>query len=101
MKAFKPNWIPPPSRRPKRPETPERRERNDFYSSREWIKLRDLKRRLDPLCEPCKARGVVRVVAIVHHVETVEDRPDRRLDIDNLQSVCLACHNAIHKGKRR
>lgn len=35
----------------------------------------------------------------MHHIEPVEVNPDRAYDIDNLMSLCEACHNAAHPEK--
>jgi 5-methylcytosine-specific restriction protein A len=59
---------------------------------RAWEKVRALKVALNPLCERCEARGLVVPVAEVHHVVPIEDAPELRLDIGNLESLCLPCH---------
>ena len=67
-----------------------------FYNSTAWKKLRALKRSLDPLCEgdegtPCPAQ---REAETVDHVIPITTRPDLRLSIENLRSLCHPCHNA-------
>ncbi|MFS1512526.1 HNH endonuclease [Chengkuizengella sp. SCS-71B] len=39
---------------------------------------------------------------ILHHLEHLEDNPDKALHMDNLLSVCSSCHNKGHpeKGKK-
>lgn len=65
------------------------------YDSR-WDKIRRMKVRQDPLCEICKQEDRLTPVEIVHHIKKVTDRPDLLLDMDNLKSVCRACHAKIH-----
>lgn len=33
----------------------------------------------------------------VDHIEELQDRPDLKLDPDNLRTLCKACHNKRHK----
>ena len=61
----------------------------------EWERLRKYKLARDPFCEArIRCRGMI--ATQVHHVKTIADRPDLRLEISNLQSVCRPCHRAIH-----
>lgn len=68
-----------------------------------WVKLRAAKLSESPLCERCKAEGIVRPATEVHHVIPVEDAPadweKERLmyDMANLMSLCHGCHVEIHK----
>lgn len=41
----------------------------------------------------------MRQATIVHHIEHVEDHPERAYDDANLESVCLQCHNRLHPEK--
>ena len=77
-----------------------------FYKSRAWRSLRTMALQRDHyLCQDCmaaKARGEMirpRAATVVHHILSVEARPDLRLDIDNLVSLCDACHNKRHPEK--
>lgn len=69
-----------------------------FYTSARWRRARAFKLRRNPLCEVCESRGLLVPAAIVHHREEIKVS-DQWLVLDNLQSVCVACHNQIHKGK--
>ena len=69
-----------------------------FYKSRAWVKLRDavLATRCG-LCERCGRPGL-----IIHHKvrltpENIGD-PMVALAWDNLEVVCLDCHNRAHGG---
>lgn len=38
---------------------------------------------------------------MVHHKQTIEDRPDLRLDLSNLESLCDSCHQKTHHDHQR
>jgi len=61
----------------------------------EWRKVRRLKLRMNPLCERCG-----KIATVVHHKQEVADRPDLRLDIGNLESLCFGCHEIHHNRKK-
>jgi HNH endonuclease len=70
----------------------------DFYSSREWRRLRARYRKAHPLCRRCGARA-----EHVDHVIEISTAPERKLDWWNLQALCQSCHNektAADKGGR-
>ena len=48
----------------------------------------------EPNCRMCAERGKVRRAAMVDHIQSIAERPDLRLDDDNLQSLCWPCNNA-------
>jgi len=73
--------------------TTKNRSGDPFYSSADWIALRDWKRADTPLCEECESRGVLKAMAHVDHIKPRCDRPDLELDASNLQSLCESCHN--------
>jgi len=79
------------------------RERGSFrergYTAR-WDKIRALKVRKNPLCEPCLEDNRVQATQIVHHILSVVDRPDLIFSTDNLQSVCRACHGKLHSHSK-
>lgn len=74
-----------------------------FYRSKEWkmmsrAKLQDAGYK----CEaglPCCQRLAVEV----HHVKPIQTPEgwERRLDWDNLEALCTACHNARHQRFRK
>ncbi|MFH5834561.1 HNH endonuclease [Proteiniclasticum sp. C24MP] len=66
-----------------------------FYKSKEWrtlsrVYLRDHQYK----CEQCN-----KIATEVHHVVPIqtEDGWTRRLDYENLEAVCINCHNDKHK----
>lgn len=77
---------------------------DDFYASEKWKRKRAVILRRDGyMCQRCKKYGRIRPATIVHHIKELEDFPELALTNSNLESVCLACHNALHpeKGGRR
>ena len=60
-----------------------------------WRRVRTVKLAANPLCELCGAAGGVTVATEVHHLQTIRERPDLRLTIENLQALCKPCHSAI------
>lgn len=77
---------------------------NPFYKTKAWRTCRvEALRRDHYLCQMCMDKGLYTPADVVHHIEHLADRPDKALDIDNLQSVCHTCHNKLHpeKGYRK
>jgi len=50
----------------------------------------------DRWCTICGTPITVFSVANFHHIEPKSKRPDLRLVKDNIQLVCLACHQKFH-----
>lgn len=79
---------------------------NKLINSYTWQKLRHRKFLANPVCEMCAAEGRATPTEEVHHIIPVESGRDeaemKRLayDFDNLQSLCKACHAAIHAKVR-
>lgn len=70
-----------------------------FYNSREWIALRAIKlMHTDYLCEECKGKGLITLGAEVHHIKPIQTDEgwDERLEYNNLQLLCISCHNHKH-----
>lgn len=63
----------------------------------DWRKLSEYKRKIDPLCERCSEQGRTTPACHVHHVVPIKVAPEKRLDITNLMSVCLECHEELEK----
>jgi hypothetical protein len=58
-----------------------------------WDRLSQRHRRREPLCRECLFRGRRQVWELTNHTIPVRDRPDLRLDRDNLSSLCQRCHD--------
>lgn len=67
-----------------------------FYHSTQWLKVRKAyKLYRHNICERCGGVGY-----IVHHKKYINSsnifNPDVTLNFDNLELLCLDCHNAEH-----
>ena len=73
-----------------------------LYSSVRWQKFRAWVRAERVLCERCRAAGRTTVGTHVHHLVDPRDDPALALDPDNVQLLCLPCHNRTHgeQGRR-
>lgn len=73
---------------------------DDFYNSEKWKrKRRQILRRDNYQCRECRKYGRMTPATAVHHIQHLEDRPDLAFDDNNLEAVCLACHNKLHPEK--
>ena len=76
-----------------------------FYKGREWKRCQaDYMTKVNHLCERCKREGKYVPAAIVHHkihltTENMKD-PAIAYGFDNLEALCLDCHNKEHFGDR-
>lgn len=70
------------------------------YNCKRWKDLREYKKNINPFCERCLLKGKYNPAYIVHHKEyiTQENYMDDNVfyNIDNLESLCLECHNKEH-----
>lgn len=75
------------------------------YKSKRWQKVRRQKILLNPLCERCDKKEIKTPAEIVHHKEHITDKNymDDNIfyNIDNLESLCLKCHNQEHFGEKQ
>jgi len=63
---------------------------------RRWRKVRAVKLRKHPLCERCLKDGKTRAADLVHH----KDRNPKNNRWNNLESLCVSCHDIEHKHDR-
>ncbi|MBZ3642427.1 HNH endonuclease [Enterococcus casseliflavus] len=77
------------------------REIAEFYASAEWKRTRlAVLSRDNFICQKCLREGKVHEGNLVHHIVELRDVGgwERRLDIDNLETINRSCHNKIwHK----
>lgn len=80
-----------------------------FYHTAAWKRIRQAALMRDGgMCQACMERLRAgtgfrpRRATMVHHVIPISERPDLALELDNLRSLCAACHAAEHpeKGER-
>ena len=76
---------------------------NHFYSRKQWIECKnEYLKSVNHLCERCLKAGRIISADIVHHKvymneNTVND-PALAYGFDNLEALCLDCHNKEHFG---
>lgn len=83
-----------------------RQQKRKFYKSTEWQALRiKVLERDNYECQECKRNGYVytdkhdpdkRKRLDVDHIQEIEFHPDLALEIDNLEVLCVKCHNKKH-----
>ncbi len=78
----------------------DQRERDKWLKRAPWLRCRAHKLSLDPLCQDCRERGELVAAAQVHHVVAREVDPARAYDLDNLRSLCLACHRRQENAEK-
>lgn len=85
-------------------------QKRKFYNSREWRAMREaIKCRDNYECQECKRNGRVsidmnelnkndrkKIALVVDHIKPLEDYPELALDPDNLETLCVSCHNKKH-----
>lgn len=82
------------------------KEADPFYKGKPWRRAREAALERDHwICQDClaaKRRGERKkppTATIVHHIISRKERPDLELALDNLISLCEACHNKRHPEK--
>lgn len=91
--------MPKIEKAPHRPWQPEREAHGrrmyantKFYASSAWRKLRALKIKLNPICEECATYGRATPGEVIDHIKPI-NQGGAPLSIENLQTLCHACHN--------
>lgn len=73
------------------------KEKNEFYHSAQWRSIVGLvKARANGLDEYALSLGMILKGNTVHHIYTVDERPDLKLSVDNLIYVSAKIHNQLH-----
>ncbi|QLY82242.1 HNH endonuclease [Clostridium intestinale] len=76
----------------------EEKERQSFYNSIPWRALSEnIKRHYLGLCVLCWSKNEIQYSFTTHHIETLKERFDLRLDDKNLIPLCDCCHKEVHK----
>ena len=61
-------------------------------------------KKVNGLCERCLAKGYIVPAKIVHHKIYLNEEnfgdPEVMLSFDNLEALCLECHNKEHFGNK-
>lgn len=70
-----------------------------FYKSTAWTKKRvQALRRDEWVCQDCAAEGIITVAQEVHHLVETKHDWSKRLELDNLISLCRTHHNSRHNS---
>lgn len=73
-----------------------------FYSTKEWTCKRNKVKYLDNgLCLLCLSENRHKAMGVVHHIVELKEDWNKRLDEDNLISLCESCHQIVHKEYRK
>ena len=59
-----------------------------------------MKMALNPLCERCEKINLIIPTEAVHHIIPISQGGDP-WDLDNLESLCIKCHNKESGGKNK
>ncbi|MEK5524131.1 HNH endonuclease [Heyndrickxia sp. FSL W8-0423] len=88
-----------------------REQKRKFYDGKAWKQLREeVKQRDHYECQECKRQGRVtidtneysesakrkKIQLVVDHIKELEDHPELALDMENLETLCVNCHNKKH-----
>lgn len=86
-------------------------QKRKFYDSKEWkVEREKIKRRDNYECQECKRQGRVtidtngysesakrkKIQLVVDHIKELEDYPELALEEENLETLCVSCHNEKH-----
>ena len=66
-----------------------------FYNSPAWRRISAEQLKREPLCVECMRAGRVQPAEIADHIQPIREG-GARLDRENIQSLCRACHNRKH-----
>lgn len=72
-----------------------------FYKSNLWRRKREEIILNEPLCRICKSKGILTLAEVVDHIEDIDDSPHKCLNTDNLQPLCVVCHNKKTANKNK
>lgn len=75
-------------------------ERDAFYKGKRWRQLSKRYLKLNPLCGPCEALGLLTIAKICHHKIERRDAPWLEYDWGNLAGYCRSCHAKHHNSTR-
>lgn len=93
------------------PEYKTKEQKRKFYDSKPWRRLSaHVKKRDNNECQECKRKGNVsidtnefsesakrkKIMLVADHIKEIEDYPEIALDEDNVETLCVKCHNIKH-----
>ena len=73
-----------------------------FYHTTEWQRARGKALKRDHgMCQRCRREGWYTKATTVHHLKHLRDAPELALTMENLESLCAACHEREHPERHR
>jgi 5-methylcytosine-specific restriction protein A len=66
------------------------------YNTTTWKRLRFIKLTASAICETCERAGRIVPAMLVDHIVAIKDGGPAFPSIDELASMCSACHNQKH-----
>lgn len=73
------------------------KEKHRFYHSSAWQKMSARIMKRDHYeCQECRRNHRLTRASQVHHIIHLEDNRALALDENNLEAVCIQCHNILH-----
>ncbi|MED1206159.1 HNH endonuclease [Heyndrickxia acidicola] len=78
----------------------ERDELDKIYNTARWKKARKTALVRDNyLCQECLRRGLITQGNTVHHIIPLREDFSKAFELDNLETICMECHNREHPEK--
>lgn len=74
------------------------------YNTNIWRKLRIKKLSINPLCEKCYSKGIIKSGVDIHHIipiskgKSIPEMKKLGFDINNLETLCEECHKEVHSN---
>lgn len=83
--------------------TVDNKQYTEFYHSKAWRTLSHKILSNEPVCAWCLKRGIIRPAQIADHIVELKDDWSKRLDPNNIEPLCRACHNTktVQERKKR
>ena len=73
----------------------------NFYGLKIWRLHRAIKLAKDPYCLFCEERGIKKLANVVDHIIPIVVDWDKRVEWDNLRSLCKTCHDNLSNLARK
>ncbi|MBK8225393.1 MAG: HNH endonuclease [Candidatus Obscuribacter sp.] len=70
-----------------------------FYNSKTWRNAATVHKMQNPVCKLCEEKGITTPAEITDHITPIS-KGGSKMDFDNLQSLCRACHLAKTNKER-
>ena len=77
-----------------------RSEFSQWYADRRWRAKRALQLQIEPLCQFCRERGLLKPADVADHIEPHKGDRERFWN-GELQSLCHACHSGTKQRMER